>query len=209
MPSRRNERLSRAVPLRKPGAPAVRLTFKPLTSATWKDLETLFGGRGACGGCWCMSWRQSRAEYAARKGAKNKRAMRRLVRKREQIGILAYDGRVPVGWCALAPREAYTRLAASRVLRPVDERAVWSIPCFFLAKGYRRRGLSSEILKGVIAYCRRKGVPVIEAYPIIPYSDEMPAAFAWTGTLSAFLKAGFHEERRWSKARPIVRYEVA
>ena len=186
----------------------LRLTFQPLTEKTWTDFERLFGDRGACGGCWCMSWRQTRAEHAARKGAANKRAMRRLVANDKQLGILAYDGQAPVGWCALAPREDFTRLGASRVLRPIDAEPVWSIPCFFLAKPYRRRGLSTEILRGVIAYCRATEVPVIEAYPVIPYSPEMPAAFAWTGMLSSFLKAGFQEERRWSKSRPIVRYRI-
>lgn len=184
---------------------AIRLTFRPLAPETWNDFEVLFGERGACGGCWCMAWRQSAAEYRARKGAANKRAMRRLVAANAQLGILAYDGDRPVGWCAVAPREAFTRLSSSRVLRPVDDRSVWSIPCFFLAKEYRRRGLSSLMLKGVIAHCRSKGVRILEAYPVIPYDESMPAAFAWTGILSGFLKAGFREEKRWSRSRPIVR----
>ena len=185
---------------------APRLTFRPLKPDTWNDFESLFGERGACGGCWCMAWRQTRAQYDARKGTPNKRSMRRLVRNRAQLGILAYDGGRAIGWCAVAPREEFSRLGTSRVLRPVDGEAVWSIPCFFLAKEYRRRGLSAEVLKGVIAICRAKGVKILEAYPIIPYAADMPAAIAWTGMLSAFLKAGFREERRWSKSRPIVRY---
>jgi GNAT superfamily N-acetyltransferase len=153
-----------------------------------------------------MSWRQSRADYDRNKGARNKRAMRQLVRKKEQLGIIAYANGTPVGWCAIAPREDYMRLESARVLKRIDDKPVWSIPCFFIAKDFRKKGISVELLKGVIAYCKKKGIKIVEAYPIIPYSTSMPAAFAWTGILSSFMKAGFTEEKRWSKARPIVRY---
>jgi GNAT superfamily N-acetyltransferase len=183
----------------------MKLTYKKLDTSTWNDFVELFGERGACGGCWCMAWRQSSSEYAQNKGEKNKRAMKKLVMNEEQLGIIAYHKGKPIGWCAVAPRESYSKLESSRVLKRIDDAPVWSIPCFFLAKEYRRKGLSSEILRGVILFCKKKKVKVLEAYPIIPYSENMPAPFAWTGMLSSFLKAGFVEEKRWSKARPIVR----
>jgi len=55
------------------------LTFKPLTTEGWCDLEKLFGERGACGGCWCMSWRLHRARYEKQKGPRNKAAFREIV----------------------------------------------------------------------------------------------------------------------------------
>ena len=153
-----------------------------------------------------MSWRLQRSEFEKSKGAGNKRLMKKLTHAGEQIGIIAYLDKQPIGWCAVAPREQYVKLENARVLKPIDEKPVWSIVCFFLAKDYRRQGFSVEILKGVIAHCKKFRVKIIEAYPIIPYSSAMPAAFAWTGILSSFKKAGFTEEKRWSKARPIVRY---
>jgi hypothetical protein len=36
--------------------------------------------------------------------------MHELVKAGMPIGILAYDGRDPVGWCSIAPRETYGRL---------------------------------------------------------------------------------------------------
>jgi len=198
------EKLTEAIAKRN--SAASKLTFHPLTPARWGDFEKLFGERGACGGCWCMSWRLARADFERQKGAKNKRAMKSLTAKGEQVGIIAYHSGTPVGWCAVAPRENYVRLESARVLKPIDDQPVWSIPCFFIAKDFRRKGLSVEMLKGVIAYCKKNGVKILEAYPIIPYTSNMPAAFAWTGILSSFKKAGFVEEKRWSKARPIVRY---
>jgi GNAT superfamily N-acetyltransferase len=183
-----------------------KLIIQPLDKNHWNDFETLFGSRGACGGCWCMSWRLPRREFEKQKGEGNKQAMKRLVKKKEQIGFLAYADDKIVGWCAVAPRERYVRLETSRVLKRLDNESVWSIPCFFLAKQYRRKGLSVELLKAVIAYCKKKGVKTLEGYPIIPYSNTIPAAFAWTGFLSSFEKAGFKEAKRWSKARPIMRY---
>ena len=184
------------------------LTFHPLELRRWNDFETLFGERGACGGCWCMSWRLARSGFEKLKGQGNKNAMKRLVRNNEQIGMIAYSDGKPIGWCAVAPREHFIKLENARVLKRIDDQPVWSITCFFINKEFRRKGISVELLKSVIAFCRENGVEIIEAYPIIPYSKNMPAAFAWTGILSSFSKAGFTVAKRWSKARPIVRYYI-
>ena len=39
------------------------LDIRPLTPDRWADLETRFGPRGACAGCWCMWWRLTRREW--------------------------------------------------------------------------------------------------------------------------------------------------
>ena len=44
------------------------IVIRPATREHWSDLAALFGARGACGGCWCMFWRQTGADFAARKG---------------------------------------------------------------------------------------------------------------------------------------------
>ena len=120
------------------------LTFRPVTPSRWSDLESLFGDRGACGGCWCMAWRLPNKEWLAGKGTRNKRALRRIVAAGEKPGVLGYLGREPIGWCAVAPRDAYVFLARSRVLKPVDSRPVWSISCLFVSRPYRRQGISSR-----------------------------------------------------------------
>ena len=182
------------------------LTFKPLDEKAWSDFEILFGKRGACGGCWCMSWRLKTSEFEKQKGAGNKKAMRSLVQKNEQIGIIAYMDKKPIGWCAVAPRETFIRLDNSRVLKRIDDEPVWSITCFFITKEFRRKGLSTELLNGVINFCKKKKVKILEGYPIVPYNKNIPAAFAWTGIPISFEKAGFKEVERRSKSRPIMRY---
>ena len=182
------------------------LNFYPLDKSRWKDFEKLFGERGACGGCWCMAWRLKRSEFQKQSGEGNKKAVKKLVNANETIGILAYYNDEPIGWCAVAPRDKYVRLENSKVLKRIDDKPVWSISCFFLDKKYRRHGISTELIKAVIKFCKSKSVKIIEAYPTVPYSENIPAAFAWTGIPSAFEKAGFKEAVRRSKTRPMMRY---
>jgi GNAT superfamily N-acetyltransferase len=182
------------------------ISFKELTLATWKDFEQLFGERGACGGCWCMYWRLRNKEFEAQKGSYNKKAMKELAKASAQIGIIMYLDLEPIGWCSVAPRENFIRLENSKILKPVDDKKVWSIVCCFIDKKYRRKGYSVEMLKGVISCAKERGVEILEAYPHEPKKKNMPPVFAWTGISSAFLSAGFEEVIRRSETRPIMRY---
>lgn len=184
------------------------LQFHPLTPDRWADLETLFGPRGAVGGCWCMWWRIKRLEFASQKGESNRLALQRILEAGDEPGILAYAAGQPVGWCALAPRESYPALDRSRTLRRLDEQPVWSITCFFVARPFRRKGLSVALLKAAIEHARARGATIVEGYPVEPKKGSMPDIFASTGLSSAFRQAGFVEVARRSETRPIMRFEV-
>ena len=188
---------------------ALRLTFQPLTGETWPDLVELFGDRGACGGCWCMYWRLPRAQFNRQKGAANRRALHRLATAGEPLGVIAYAGELPVGWCATAPRSAFPGLDRSRLLAAVDGAPTWSAPCLFVTKDYRRRGVSVALLDAAARYAAAHGAPALEGYPVDSGGAEQPAAFVWTGTPGAFEKAGFVEVARRSPRRPIVRRTLA
>jgi hypothetical protein len=185
------------------------LTFRPLTLDKWRDLETLFGKRGACGGCWCMSWRLRRAQYEKQKGPRNKAAFKKIVATGPPPGVLAYLGTNPIGWCAVAPREVHKRMETSRVLAPVDDQPVWSVTCFFVAKLFRRAGASEQLLNAAVALAAKHGAKIVEGYPVEPRKDPMPDVFAWTGMASTFRKAGFQEVARRSADRPIMRIELS
>ncbi len=120
--------------------------WRELSRETWADFEGLFGERGACGGCWCMTWRREKKDFRAGSGAGNKAAMKKLVKSGAPIGVLLYKDDEAIGWCSVAPREQFVALEKSRVWAPVDAKPVWSVSCFFLAKGARKRGLSVELL---------------------------------------------------------------
>lgn len=181
--------------------------FHALTSERWADLEMLFGERGACGGCWCMYWRLGREEFRQKRGELNRKALKSLVDSGLVPGILAYTNGQPVGWVSVAPRETLSRLDSSRALKRVDDKPVWSVVCFFVAKPFRRRGLSVKLLEAAVDYVKEKGGKIIEGYPVDPQKD-WPAPFVYTGATSAFQRAGFKEVIRRSKARPIMRYTV-
>ncbi len=179
--------------------------YQPLTYEKWRDLENLFGQKGACGGCWCMFWRESRKEFEEKKGEGNRTALRRLVKGKVQTGIIAYDEKNPVGWIAFAPREEYPKLETSKILKRVDDKPVWSVVCFFINKGHRRKGLTIELLREAEKHAKKNGGRILEGYPIEPKTKNYAPAFAYTGLASAYKKAGFSEVARRSETRPIMR----
>jgi GNAT superfamily N-acetyltransferase len=182
----------------------LKFSFHPLTPDRWADLERLFGPRGACAGCWCMWWRLNRAQWNRGKGEGNRKAFRRLVRSGAEPGVLAYADGKPVGWCAIAPREQYPRLDGSRILKPVDDQPVSSVTCFFIARGFRHRGLSTELLRAAVDFARARGAKMVEGYPHDP-KKATADVFVFTGLASAFRKAGFKEVARRAQTRPIMR----
>jgi GNAT superfamily N-acetyltransferase len=180
--------------------------IQPLTPERWEDLEKLFGERGAVGGCWCMWWRIKRSEFERQRGDANKTALKTIVESGEVPGLLAYVDSEPIGWCSIGPREAYPVLQRSRTLKPVDDKPVWSVVCFFIAKPFRRRGVMVRLLRASIDYARAHGATIIEGYPVEPREEETPDTFAYTGIVQAFREVGFVEVARRSAARPIMRY---
>jgi GNAT superfamily N-acetyltransferase len=185
------------------------LTFEPVSRNNWLKLVELFGERGACGNCWCMYYRLDKAEFTEGKTDQgNKEALKELVWNNKPTGILAlYEGRA-IAWCAFAPREDFIKLERSRVHKRIDQLPVWSVPCFFIHKDFRRQGVSVELLQGVIRYARKQKIGIVEAYPTIPTKVPLPDSFGWIGIYSAFEKAGFKIADRTSKNRPMVRYYI-
>jgi len=180
--------------------------FHPVTNDRWKDFEKLFGEKGACAGCWCMYWRKRQAVYEKDKGTGNKKSMKKLISGGSIPGLLAYSEGEPVGWCSVAPREDFSRLANSRILKPVDDNHVWSVTCFFIHRKFRNEGLSVALLNAAKDYVKSRGGKIVEGYPVEPKQNKMPDAFAWTGLSAAFKKANFKEVARRSETRPIMRY---
>jgi len=155
-----------------------------------------------------MHWKLTRAQYEKHKGAGNRRKLREEVASGSSPGLLAYDGRTPVGWCRIGPRDEFSTLDRSRVLKRVDDQPVWSVPCFFVARDYRGRGVSTALLRAASEHARKKGAKLLEGYPVEPKKRHMPELFAFTGLASMFFRQGFKEVARRSETRPIVRRPV-
>ncbi|MBI5771017.1 MAG: GNAT family N-acetyltransferase [Verrucomicrobia bacterium] len=191
-------------------APSVRLAIRPANADRWPDVEALFGRNGACAGCWCQWWRLRGAAWRGGKGAKNQAAFRRQIRARGPApGLLAYAGREPVGWLALAPRGDYLRLAHSRVLAPVDETPVWSLTCFFVRADWRGRGVARALVAAAGSFARKHGARLLEAYPVDTGGARRPGVWLYTGTAALFASAGFSEVARRSPTRPIMRLTLS
>jgi GNAT superfamily N-acetyltransferase len=176
----------------------------PLTPERWPDLEKLFGPSGADGGCWCMWFRLRRRDFDKNTGKENRQALKRLVDSGEPPGLLGYVGGEPVGWVSLAPREGFAHLEHSRKLRRVDERPVWSIVCFVVAKSHRGQGLMTNLLSAALDFARDRGATIVEAYPV-EAKGRLTGYAGYTGIASAFRKAGFVEVARASEHQPIMR----
>lgn len=184
------------------------IQFRAATPELWDDIEQLFGQRGACGGCWCMSWRQSASEFQANKGEKNRRKFRAIVRKGSEPGVLAYAGDEPVGWCAIAPREQFPRLENSRVWARLDDEPVWSVTCLFVRKEYRKQGLSAKLIDAAAKLAKKHGAKFVEGYPQDLKKTRLPDAFVWTGLLGPFENAGFEVAARRSAKKPLMRKKL-
>jgi GNAT superfamily N-acetyltransferase len=114
---------------------------------------------------------------------------------------------VPVGWVTLGPREDYRRLQRSPVARPVDDQPVWSIVCFVVPAPYRHQGVATALLAGAIRYARRRGVRLLEAYPV-DKPGRSHDDWLWHGAKSMYDHAGFHEVARRKPTRPVVRLKL-
>jgi GNAT superfamily N-acetyltransferase len=180
------------------------LEFRPVTRERWPDLEALFGEHGAYGGCWCMWWRLKRSEFAKQIGQGNKEALKRIVEAGDVPGLLAYSDGQPVAWCSVAPRETFPALERSRTLKRVDNKPVWSIVCFFVARSARRKGVMLKLLRAAVEYAAAHGARIVEGYPVEP-ARTLSGASGFTGVVSTFRQAGFVEVLRRSRTQPIMR----
>ena len=186
------------------------IVCRELTVKRWPDLEKLFGANGACSGCWCNWFRVSQREFDARKYEPNRRAFRDLCAAGRPLGVLAYSGRTAVGWCTVAPRADYPRLAGSRLFKPVDDRPAWSVTCFFVARDARAGGITRVLLEGAVDYARRRGARLIEGYPVDPGRKKkqiMPMS-AFHGLAPVFEAVGFATISKPSPGRCYMRLEL-
>jgi GNAT superfamily N-acetyltransferase len=162
-----------------------------------------------------MFFRRARPAWSAGckdNGRGNRRALLALAKKGPAPGLLAYVGKEPAGWCAFAPRADFVRLATSRTLKPIDEgtgneRAVWAVTCFYVARAERGRGVTVALLEAAARFARRHGARTLEGYPNDPKA-RWPDAYAYQGTVGAFRRAGFVEVKRVSPTRAIMRREL-
>lgn len=189
------------------------LTFAPLSPATFADLESLFGQPGCAQarGCWCIYYRYSGKPPAVEgddgplpRAEQHRELLRQAAAAGAFVGLLAYDGGSPVGWLSFGPREDFTKLRRSPVMRAIDDATVWSVICFVIPSPHRHRGLTAQLIGAAQEVATLRGV-TLESYPVHPRSGARDDSL-WFGTAGSFERAGFVEVARPRPQRSIMRW---
>jgi GNAT superfamily N-acetyltransferase len=166
------------------------ITVVPATEDRYDDVTEILPTRGGWG-CTCQYFRLSSGDYNRSTEEDRLAALRSQMAATPAPGMLAYDDGEPVGWCGFAPRTDYERLMRSRTIPVIDDVPVWSVVCFVVKAGHRRRGVTKALLAAVVDYARDHGAPALEAYPIDPGDQRVSTAFLYVGTVRTFEEAGF------------------
>lgn len=154
-----------------------------------------------------MSWRvpSHGKAWEACKGEQNRMSLKRLVEAGSVHAVIAVDRRQPIGWCSFGPRASFPRIAGMRALRRDASSDTWSVVCFFILPGWRRRGLGTALLQAATERAFALGASEVEGFPAVPWRADVavPGAFAWTGVPELFESAGYHRLVRDGAKRPI------
>jgi GNAT superfamily N-acetyltransferase len=162
----------------------------PLSTDNWPDFVALMGGLGGgCGGCWCTWWRIPRSTWTRSSKDGRREMFRRAVEAGPPPGIVLYQGREPIGWCAVAPRSEYPTLDRSVVAYPIDGLESWCISCIFVRASHRRRGLMTRLILEATDYAFRNDAPAVDAFP--QRSGRSGFVERFVGVEGSFLRAGF------------------
>ncbi len=193
------------------------LQILPLTRERLPDLADLFGQGGDPKWCWCSFYRVRGVDFRTATAAANRSVLEQAVEttaaQGRAPGLLAYRDGEAVGWVSLGPRDDFERLRHSRVLAPLDDRPVWSIVCFVVAREARGQGIATALLDAAVSYAKEHGATLLESYPADTEGRRIAAAEAYKGTVPMFAGAGFEvaerrQANRASAPRPIMRRSV-
>lgn len=184
------------------------MQVKPLTAARLDDLADLFGTNGTTRGCWCMFFLSSGGDYKSGWGPGNRARFEEFATgARPAAGLLAYHDGEPVGWCATGPRSRFPRALRSTILQgrsTAEDGDVWLVPCFFVRRDARRRGVTLALLGAAVAQAQRRGATAIEGFPLAG-TDRHPSGEAYLGIEPVFAACGFEVVSRPTARRVIMR----
>ena len=106
-----------------------------------EDVSQVFATRGDPARCWCQYFKLPNREF------QNAKAQACAGMLREQVqasapgpGVIAFLDGEPVGWCAVEPKPAYSRLQRATVVtvgsrQKPDDASVWPVTCFVVRVG--------------------------------------------------------------------------
>ena len=163
----------------------------PVTPDRFEDFADVVNPNRRATHCWCLSHRLRAQDVEELGQGDREQAARALCARDRPPGVVTYCDGLPVGWCSIGPRGENPKLAASRLIKPLDDLPVWSIICVVVRGGHRRQGVTTRLLEGAVAWAASEGAPAVEAYPVDPAGERMDLTMAFVGTRSMFEKVGF------------------
>ena len=143
------------------------------------------------GGCVCMAYRNSSLGMPERIAH-----MRGLCESEPGPGVLAFVDGEAAGWCSIAPKSTYRALVNSRTIPHVQDEGAWSVVCFVVRPGFRRRGLMHQPLDGAVGHAHAMGAVVLEGYPVDPGGERIDQTSGYVGTVQLFEAHGFRRVRQ-------------
>lgn len=193
------------------------ISVRPANEASWEDLQTVLGTRGAAARCQCQ-----RYKLAPREAFRNFPVEERSDRLRRQTdaghpgsgvtsGLVAYVDDDPVGWSAVEPRPRFTGLLRNNRVpwegRSEDkaDETVWAVTCLFTRAGFRRRGVSRALARAAVGFARGRGAQALEGYPIV--TKDVILEELHVGTESVFADAGLTVVSRPTPRRLVMRID--
>jgi GNAT superfamily N-acetyltransferase len=209
------------------------LTIVPANEATWADLTAIFGtadsGRCNCQRFRTRGWFWDQATDEQRRAQLREQTNCDYPAATSTTGLVAYLAEggclpgerspvppgVPVGWVAVEPRTEYPRLLGLPTVwkgRPGEDKrddGVWSVTCFVVRKGYRRRGLTYALAAATIPYAKANGARALEGYAMRTQPGrEITWGELHVGAVQVFADAGFKEVSSPSVRRAVMRVDL-
>ena len=213
------------------------LTIIPANRATWADLAAIFGtvdsGRCNCQRFKTRGWFWDQATDEQRRARLREQVNCDDPDSTSTTGLVAYltggghfaeDSSpgsqrdeevrgVPVGWVAVEPRTEYPRLLGLPTVwrgRHEDKQddGVWSVTCFVVRKGYRKRGITYALAAAAVGYAGENGARALEGYAMRTQpGKEITWGELHVGAVQVFADAGFTEVSSPSVRRAVMRID--
>jgi GNAT superfamily N-acetyltransferase len=89
-------------------------------------------------------------------------------------------------------------------MKPVDDKPVWSVVCFYTALEARNAGVSAAMLRHAARFAQENGATLLEAYPV-DKQERSRAENIGFGSKAMYGRAGFVEVARRKPTRVVMR----
>lgn len=190
----------------------------PATIDRWDDVVGVFGRRGDDPSwCWCRRFLGPAPADGMPDGGPvgvpdNRRALHHEVAQATTPpGLIAYLDGEPVGWTRVGPRSDFPLVTGNRALARVllPGPGVWWVTCVVVAQRHRRSGVGSALLDAAVGFARDHGATGVQGHPVdvdALKAGKISGSALFTGTLTMFLAAGFHEIARTYPSRPVMHH---